>query len=999
MLRFWRCLQLGLLLACCCGAAVASEYHGQVVFGDSGVPGATVTATRGAVKVSVVSDPLGMYSFADLPDGAWTIEVEMLCFAPLKQEVAISAATAAGRWELKLLPMAEIVAKANAPRPVAPALVARTDAPKKKDDALPDMPKPADESAPRPADGLLIQGSSNNAATSQYTLAAAFGNNRSSKSLYTGGVSLVLDNSAFDARPYSLTGLNTPKDTYNHITGGLTFGGPLNIPHLMRHGPNFFATYQWTRDRNAATQSGLVPTVDQRGGSYAGAVLPIDPVAQSLLSFYPLPNLNAGGRYNYQTQVIGNTHQDAVSTRLDRNIGRKDSVFGVFALQSTRSDAANLFGFVDTTDLLGINTSASWSHRYRQFYNTASYRFSRLRTHVTPQFESRLNVSGKAGISADPAPAGNDQSPASWGPPTLVFASGIASLGDAQSSLNRNETNAVSDSVTWTHRRHNFTVGGDLRRQETNIFSQENPRGTYTFTGAYAQGKVSGATAAGADFADFLLGVPDTSAIAFGNADKYLRQTVYDVYVNDDWRLRPELTLNLGLRYDYGAPVTETKGRLVNLDVSPGFTAVAPVLGSAPTGSLTQQHYPASLVRPDRLGLEPRVAVSWRPIPASTLVLRAGYGIYDDTSVYQTQAAMLAQQAPLSKSLSESYDAATCPLSLENGFPQCATTTANTFAVDPNFRVGYAQTWNVSAQRDLPGALVGTVSYLGIKGTRGIQEYLPNSYPLGGANPCPTCPSGFVYRASNGNSTRESAQLQLRRRLRSGFAASLQYTYSKSIDNDSTLGGQGPVAAGAAVQALPPAVVAQDWRNLNAERGLSTFDQRHLLNVQLQFTSGMGKGGGTLMSGWRGTLLKEWTVLSQINTGTGLPETPIYLAATPGTGFTGSIRPNRTGASLYAAPAGYHLNAAAYTAPTPGQWGNAGRDSITGPGQFTLIASLQRTFRMRNHLNMDLRVDSTNLLNHVVFTSWNTIVNGTTFGLPASANAMRSLQTTVRVRY
>jgi hypothetical protein len=161
----------------------------------------------------------------------------------------------------------------------------------------------------------------------------------------------------------------------------------------------------------------------------------------------------------------------------------------------------------------------------------------------------------------------------------------------------------------------------------------------------------------------------------------------------------------------------------------------------------------------------------------------------------------------------------------------------------------------------------------------------------------------------------------------------------------------------------------------------------------------MGIGGGTLMSGWRGTLLKEWTVQTQIVAGSGLPETPIYLAAVPGTGVTGSIRPDTTGASLHAAPAGLHLNPAAYAAPLPGQWGTAGRNSIAGPDQFTLNASLARTFRMKDHLNLDVRVDSTNLLNHVVFTGWNTIVNGTTFGLPASANPMRSMQTTVRLRY
>ena len=119
----------------------------------------------------------------------------------------------------------------------------------------------------------------------------------------------------------------------------------------------------------------------------------------------------------------------------------------------------------------------------------------------------------------------------------------------------------------------------------------------------------------------------------------------------------------------------------------------------------------------------------------------------------------------------------------------------DTFAIDPNFRVGYAQNWQLPVQRDLPGALVMTATYLGIKGTRGMQEFLPNTYPIGAANPCPSCPAGFVYRTSNGNSTREAGQIQLRRRLRSGFTASLDYTYAKAVDDDAQVGAQGHVAA------------------------------------------------------------------------------------------------------------------------------------------------------------------------------------------------------------
>ena len=137
--------------------------------------------------------------------------------------------------------------------------------------------------------------------------------------------------------------------------------------------------------------------------------------------------------------------------------------------------------------------------------------------------------------------------------------------------------------------------------------------------------------------------------------------------------------------------------------------------------------------------------------------------------------------------------------------------------------------------------------------------------------------------------------------LRTGFTAELDYTFSKSID-DSSLGGRNaPVTAGpGAASAAPPntasntgsaAVIAQNWLDLSAERGLSNFDQRHLASLVLQYTTGMGLGGGTLVGGWRGALFKEWTFLSNVSAGTGLPLTPVYVTPVRGTGITGSVRP------------------------------------------------------------------------------------------------------------
>ena len=1008
--------------------ASASEHHGQVTFNGLPVPGATVTVEHDGKSFVTTSDQQGLYSFSQLTEGNWTITVEMLGFAAIKQQITIAANAPAATWELKLLSLDEISAQAH-PTTVhsvtAAAVQPRSEeVERQKTPVMAQSRPPSSTSAEqtpeeeelnqRAAEGLLINGSANNGSVSPFALPGAFGNNRfGGKTLYNGGVGFILDNSALDASPYSLAGQQAPRPSYNRMTGVFNFGGPLQIPRLLKNGPFFFVGYQWTRNNNAITQSALVPTELQRSGVFSSPVFDpltgtpfasntipqnrISPQALGLLKLYPSPNVTGNPRYNYQVPLLNTTHQDALQTRLNKTLGRNDQLFGNFALQSTRSGSPNVFAFLDKTSALGINTNVNWTHRLSaDWFLTAGYQFSRLATHITPHFANRENISGEAGIQ------GNNQQPSNWGPPALTFSSGIAGLSDGQSSFDRNQTSGFSYSMLWNHRAHNVAFGADFRRREFNQLSQQDPRGTFTFTGA----------ATGSALGDFLLGIPDTSSIAFGNADKYFRQSLYDAYVADDWRVNSALTLNLGVRWEYGAPITELRNRLVNLDIASGFTAASPLLASSAIGVLTGQRYPESLVHPDRTGFAPRIGVAWKPISGSSVVVRAGYGVYYDTSVYQALATQMAQQPPLSKTLSVQNSAAN-PLTLANGFNTSGSSTSNTFAIDPNFHVGYAQNWTLSLQTDLPGSLQITAAYLGIKGTHAVQALLPNTYAVDAVNPCPACPSGFTYLTSGANSSREAAQIQLRRRLHSGFAGSLQYTFSKSIDDAAALGGPGSSvnsSASAAQSSSGPAdaatrptgsnlTIAQNWLNLAGERGLSTFDQRHVLSLQMQYTTGMGLAGGTLLSGWRGALFKDWTAATQISAGSGLPQTPVYLVPVPGTGVTGTIRPDYTGAPVYSAPADLFLNPLAYVAPLPGQWGNAGRDSIRGPIQFALGASLGRTFRVRDHYNLDLRFDSVNVLNHVTYTRWNTTINSAQFGLPIAANGMRNLQTTLRLRF
>ncbi len=168
-----------------------------------------------------------------------------------------------------------------------------------------------------------------------------------------------------------------------------------------------------------------------------------------------------------------------------------------------------------------------------------------------------------------------------------------------------------------------------------------------------------------------------------------------------------------------------------------------------------------------------------------------------------------------------------------------------------------------------------TAQYTGIKGTRSLQEFQPNTYAPGGEPPCATCLPGYTYLASNGNTTKNSGKVQLHRRFHGGVSTDFTYVYSKAEDDSGSLISYGGATGGGG--GLPLGAIAQNWMNLAGERGPSVGDQRHSLSVQMQYSTGVGVHGGALLSGWRGLIIKGWTFLTNINLGSGMPFTPIYI--------------------------------------------------------------------------------------------------------------------------
>ena len=257
---------------------------------------------------------------------------------------------------------------------------------------------------------------------------------------------ITVDNSVFDARTYSLTGQDTQKPDYNRMTGLLAFGGPFKIPHLVKNGPNFTLNYQWLRNRNATVGTGLMPTEAQRGSVSAAQ---ISPQALALLKLYPLPNFTGSTRYNFQVPLVSGIHQDSLQARSNRLIKRKHQVSGQLQYQNTRSDTTNLFGFLDTSAQQGIRAQGGWRYQFnpRRFVNMGMT-YSRQGTESVPYFSNRSNISGLAGIT------GGDTDARNWGPPSLVFASGITSLNASNYSAIHNESVQFNADSFWSHGRH-----------------------------------------------------------------------------------------------------------------------------------------------------------------------------------------------------------------------------------------------------------------------------------------------------------------------------------------------------------------------------------------------------------------------------------------------------------------------------------------------------------------------------------------------------------------
>jgi hypothetical protein len=843
------------------------------------------------------------------------------------------------------------------------------------------------------------------------------------------------DTSAMDARPYSLNGLELPKADYNQSRFGGNVGGPLNIPKIFNGGNKtfFFAGWNGTRGSTAYDALSTVPSAAERGGNFSALTSQVfdpttgqqfdfngqpnvmDPTritaqATALLQFIPLPNL-PGAAQNFHYVTSAQSNSDSVNLRLIHNFGAvpaqgqrapgggrgagggggrrrsQNNLNAGLSWTRTTSDLVNPFpSLAGGTGTQGLNANAAWVYGKGRATNNLRFNYNHNHVSTTNLFSTVTDVAAAAqigGVSTDPF---------DWGIPGVNFTS-FSGLNDPTPRRELDQTYSISDTVVWSHGKHNWRFGGDYRRMLQSFRSARNAEGSFTFTGFATSQYVGGVAQAGtgSDFADFLLGLPQQSTVQFGTSAYNFRANSYDAFAQDDWRMRADLTLLLGIRYEFNGPYTEANNQIANLDVAPGFVSANPVLPGQ-TGPFNGV-FPASLIKPDRNNFAPRIGIAWKPF--KNTVVRTGYGINYNLAQYATEIQNFAFQPPFAETATNVATTSSL-LNLSNAFPaQPPGTVTNNFAVDPNYRLAYVQIWNLDIQRELKGGWLLNADYNGSKGTRLDTEraiLIPGEQP-------------FTYESSAGNSVFHSGSLHVRKRLAKGIGLSAAYIYSKSIDDASSIGGGG-------------AVVAQNPFDIAADRGLSSFDQRHKFTGNWTYDFPFGDNRRFLQKGPLSHIFGGWQWFGDFTVASGLPFTVRVLGGTLDIqrGVSGSLRANAVpGESVHLSDPTTKewFNTAAFCQPetTAGNpsatcvnsadstFGDAGRNFLEGPGQVTLNMSLDKTITIKEFRALNLRITANNIFNMVNYSSIGTTVNSITYGEVTGVGNMRRVTVQARFRF
>jgi hypothetical protein len=765
-----------------------------------------------------------------------------------------------------------------------------------------------------------------------------------------------------------------------------SFGGNIGGPIVKRR-VFFFASYEGLREREGFSRVGRVPTIEERSGDFSGSpkdvidplnkkkpfpnnVVPLDrfdPVSVGLLEFYPLPN--RPGYNNYLAHGEERDQMNDLVVKGDLIISRRDHA-SVHWISNQRDryypfSGSILPGFGSDT-MTHVQTVGLVHNRIlsRSVFNQLQFSYSRYSV-----FGRSVNwqtdyakLLGIPGLTEDPSLLGFP----------AIDVRGYEDLGDSTRypiDFTANDYR-VSEMVSFNRGKHNFRFGGELIRSQLFELVADRSRGSFRFQGRWTS--KSKQSAKQESFADFLLGYLNSTQRRLSQDKSYLFSTVMGFYLQDDWKIRRDLTLNFGIRYDLLLPPYDKYNHWSNF-----IPELEEVVVSGTSG------FPRSLIETDWNNFAPRLGLAWRP--RSGMVVRSGYGLYYGINLEDPLQNRLGVNPPFA--LVQSFSRTKIPtgLTFTRPFPEGQGSLRginSPSAVEFDPATGSLHQFSVSMEQLLTRQLVMEAVYMGSKGTHlgrsfDINQPFRDPDALVQKRPFPEFAS-IRYFGFDSDSSYNALRLRLSNRGSKRVTLRSTYTFGRMIDEGSRLTEKGSAGFG----------TVQNTRNRDAEHSLSSYDRRHSL-----VASALIRLPEKLEAAWQQALLQGWQASAMCRWYSGRPFTPIIQNRDPNRGE--GNRPDRVGSGQLSEPNPEMWFKVDDFIPLPvgaERYGNSGRNIIQGPVYFSLDSALIRSFILPNEHRLQFRFEVFNISNTVNFYTPETRIDLPTAGAVNRASSARRMR-------
>ncbi len=876
---------------------------------------------------------------------------------------------------------------------------------------------------------------------------------KSGTNAYHGAAFEFLRNSAFDARQWLQT--SGRKNPFRRNNYGFTLGGPVQIPKLFNGKDRLFfmSNFESLRDRLTTQVSASVATDAMRAGDFTGQSRAIfDPTSRlfnsagnaisatpfpgnkipqsrfsssalKLLPYFPQAAVPGSSLVrNFVRDAVTPTDSDQFNQRIDFNQNSRSNWFGRFSwgndLQIPTATFATDAFQVATTVRQGMISNAHILTN--SIVNEARFAWNQFNNDLVGYFANNTNVQSALGINGLFA-----ASPLAYGVPAIGLGGGISSFGGVTPWVTRDDTFQFMDNLSIVRGRHSLKLGVEVRRDRYNQYGNQKATGEFIFDGQSTFDPTN-RNASGFIFADYMLGLPAQSARVVAMANGMLRRTSYYAYIQDDWKITPKMTLNIGMRYENARPWADKYRGIVNVQTfGPGVDANGLIANAKPPvitrpgsgdfyeglnfhfadGQAVQsgnQYMGRSLVNSDNNNFAPRIGLSYSPTDHWTF--RTGFGMFyvqDPGNPVFDMARNLAGRDLFITSIEDRSAVLQDPWALERQRFTCTGYSGTCLGAPQilgniqNMRTPYVTQWLFNIQRQLTDNIALEVGYLGNEGHK-LQRFrifnqpVPKTGPTDSRSVIARTPWPVYGRLQEvdgvDNSNYHALSAKLTQRFSKGLTYMLGYTWSKAID-----GGSG-IRTNSGDTLWP--VNSYD---LHAERGLSQFDLRHRFVASYVYELPFGPGKPWATHGVLGAVAGGWQLGGIVTFAGGTPVNVTQLGDTAGLNTLGN-QPDATGISPIPAnrSAQQYWNIAFANFNSPDlSWrpGNMGRNTLFRPGTAQADLSFARNIKIyENHL-LNFRLEAFNASNHP---NWNVPSSDarspSTFGVITSAKTMRSLQ-------